>query len=62
MAPARIGAIQRLYRAAGQPKRLEILAIAHYEIDDLPHHATAVILAIEWFRTLLGPAAGHAGA
>jgi len=59
-AAAPISEMQHLYRAAGQPKRLEVLDITHYEIYDLPHRATAVALATEWFRTYLGPVAGHA--
>ena len=54
-AAAPVSEMEHLYRAAGQPKRLEILDITHYEICDLPHRATAIALAIEWFRTYLGP-------
>lgn len=50
---APVSELRHLYAAAGQPKRLEILDIGHYEIYDLPHRTTAINLALEWFRTYL---------
>lgn len=52
---APISELHHLYAAAGQPKRLEILDIGHYEIYDPPHRTTAINLALDWFRTYLGP-------
>lgn len=38
-----------LYEAAGEPKRLEVFDITHYEIYESPHRDRAVDLACEFF-------------
>jgi uncharacterized protein len=58
-AAAPISEMRHLYAAAGEPKRLEVLDTTHYAIYDLPHRATAIALAIEWFRAYLGPVAAR---
>jgi uncharacterized protein len=48
---------ERLYAAAGEPKRMEAFDITHYEIYASPHRERAVALADEFFAEQL-PAAG----
>jgi len=40
---------RHLYRAAADPKRLEILPIAHYDVYGPPHREHVVDLSLRWF-------------
>ena len=54
---APIGDLRLLHAAAGEPKRLEVLDIEHYEMYELPHRTQAIAWALEWFDRFLNPAA-----
>lgn len=56
-AAAPVSEMRHLYAAAGEPKRLEVLDTTHYAVYEPPHRSTVIALAIEWFRTYLGPVA-----